>query len=239
MSQHYTSGRQGQGSRRRNNRQGRYSQGGEYRGSKGKYRNSNTSAQPKEKLSFWQKLLRMIGFNKAPLPKKEAIASGKTAKTNIRIARPKTEGRAPISKQPVSSPRLYVGNLSYEATESDLEDLFKGIGTVRSVEIIYNPRTHKSKGYAFVEMQFMDDAKRSVEVLHDQPFMGRLMTVSAANERQDTPNDRSDRGDRNDRNNDRGDRSERNERVSREQDQDEVIVQPGVEEKVYSLGGNA
>lgn len=180
----------------------------------------------------------MVGLYKAPFPKKETLAAGKPTKTNIRIARPKSESRAPVSKQPVSSPRLYVGNLSYEATESDLEDLFKGIGTVRSVEIIYNPRTHKSKGYAFVEMQFMDDAKRSVEVLHDQPFMGRLMTVSAANERQDTPSDRNDRGDRNDRN-DRSERPDRNERVSHDQDQDEVSVQPGVEEKVYSLGGNA
>lgn len=221
MSQHHTSGRQGQGPRRRNNRQGRYSQGGEYRGSKGKSRHSNNATPRKEKLTFWQKLLKMVGLYKAPFPRKENLASGKTARTNIRVVRPKSEGRAPVSKQPVSSPRLYVGNLSYEATESDLEDLFKGIGTVRSVEIIYNPRTHKSKGYAFVEMQFMDDAKRSVEVLHDQPFMGRLMTVSAANERQDAPR-------------------ERDNDTPREREQDEVVsVQPGVEEKVYSLGGNA
>ena len=226
MSQHHTPGRQGQGPRRRNNNrqgQGRYSQGGEYRGSKGKYRNSNSPAPRKEKLTFWQKLLKMVGLYKAPFPKKTTPSEAKNTKTNIRIVRPRNENRAPISKQPESSPRLYVGNLSYEATESDLEDLFKGIGTVRSVEIIYNPRTHKSKGYAFVEMQFMDDAKRSVEVLHDQPFMGRLMTVSAANERQDAPRERD---------ND-------NAPAPRREEGDEVIVQAGVEEKVYSLGGNA
>ncbi|MBQ7023599.1 MAG: RNA-binding protein, partial [Akkermansia sp.] len=79
--------------------------------------------------------------------------------------------------------RLYVGNLSYEATESELEDLFKGFGNVRSVEIIYNPRTYKSKGYAFIEMFQLDDARRAAEVLHGQPFMGRELMVSAASER--------------------------------------------------------
>ena len=106
------------------------------------------------------------------------------AKTNTRVARPKQE-RVATPKQPVSNRRLYVGNLSYEATESDLEDVFKGIGEVTSVEIIYNPRTHKSKGYAFVEMKRLEDAVRSVDILHNQPFMGRNLLVSGANERQE------------------------------------------------------
>ena len=84
---------------------------------------------------------------------------------------------------PTRNGRLYVGNLSYEATEAELEDLFKGFGNVRSVEIIYNPRTYKSKGYAFVEMQLLEDAQRAAEVLHGQPFMGRELMVSAASER--------------------------------------------------------
>jgi RNA recognition motif-containing protein len=84
---------------------------------------------------------------------------------------------------PTRNGRLYVGNLSYEATEAELEDLFKGFGNVRSVEIIYNPRTYKSKGYAFVEMQMLEDAQRAAEVLHGQPFMGRELMVSAASER--------------------------------------------------------
>ena len=54
---------------------------------------------------------------------------------------------------------------------------------MRSVEIIYNPRTYKSKGYAFVEMQLLEDAQRAAEVLHGQPFMGRELMVSAASER--------------------------------------------------------
>lgn len=91
----------------------------------------------------------------------------------------------------VGSNRVYVGNLSYDVTEQDLQELFKGIGGVKNVEIVYNRSTHRSKGYGFVEMLRMDEAIRSVEVLHDQHFMGRKMTVSGAkskgqDERDDT-----------------------------------------------------
>ena len=80
----------------------------------------------------------------------------------------------------VESTRVYVGNLSYDVTEQDLQELFKGVGGVRNIEVVYNRSTHRSKGYGFVEMLRMDDAVRAVEVLHDQPFMGRKMTVSGA-----------------------------------------------------------
>lgn len=88
--------------------------------------------------------------------------------------------RRPQEKTEVGSPRIYLGNLSYDASEEDLKDLFKGIGTVRRVEVVYNRRTHKSKGYGFVDMLNMEEAKRSVEVLHDQFFMGRKLVVSGA-----------------------------------------------------------
>ena len=80
----------------------------------------------------------------------------------------------------VENRRVYVGNLSYDVTESDLEELFKGVGAVRRVEIVYNRSTHRSKGYGFIEMIDVDEAKRTVEVLHDQFFMGRKLTVSGA-----------------------------------------------------------
>jgi RNA recognition motif-containing protein len=54
---------------------------------------------------------------------------------------------------------------------------------VKSVEVIYNPRTFKSKGYAFVEMYKLEEARKAAEVLHGQPFMGRELMVSAASER--------------------------------------------------------
>jgi hypothetical protein len=110
--------------------------------------------------------------------------------------------RAPRGDKPrggdgssVESPRVYVGNLSYDVTEQDLQELFKGIGPVRSVEIVYNRSTHRSKGYGFVEMLHKDEAVRTVEVLHDQPFMGRKLIVSGAkskgqDEREDQEEDR-------------------------------------------------
>ncbi len=92
------------------------------------------------------------------------------------------DGNRPRGGDPstVENRRVYVGNLSYDVTESDLEELFKGVGAVRRVEIVYNRSTHRSKGYGFIEMIDIDEAKRTVEVLHDQFFMGRKLTVSGA-----------------------------------------------------------
>lgn len=97
----------------------------------------------------------------------------------------------------VESTRVYVGNLSYDVTEQDLQELFKGIGGVRNVEIVYNRSTHRSKGYGFVEMLHMDEAVRAVEVLNDQPFMGRKLTVSGAKSKgQDEREDKEERPER-------------------------------------------
>lgn len=97
--------------------------------------------------------------------------------------------RAP-RKVEVTSGRLYVGNLVYEANETDLEDLFRGIGTVNSTEIVVNSRTQQSKGFAFVEMNSVEEAKRAVDVLHDKDFMGRKLLVTGA--KSDGPRDGSD-----------------------------------------------
>lgn len=97
----------------------------------------------------------------------------------------------------VESSRVYVGNLSYDVTEQDLQELFKGIGGVRNVEIVYNRSTHRSKGYGFVEMLHKDEAVRAVEVLHDQPFMGRTLTVSGAKSKgQDEREEKEERPER-------------------------------------------
>lgn len=109
----------------------------------------------------------------APRQPKEG---GERRRKEPRDAAPK---RAPEILE-VTNPRLYVGNLSYDATESDLFELFNGIGQVKSAEVVSNRHTHRSKGFAFVEMLSVDDAKRAVEVLHDQDFMGRKLLVSGA-----------------------------------------------------------
>lgn len=182
--------------------------------------------RPPVKLSWWQKLLKAIGLYKEPVrpprperkpdaPKPEA----RPPKSNVRNVRRGEDGEATAERAPrrerggrggersrggdastVESARVYVGNLSYDVTEQDLQELFKGIGGVRNVEIIYNRSTHRSKGYGFVEMLHKDEAVRAVEVLHDQHFMGRKLTVSGAKskghderEEADEPSDRPER----------------------------------------------
>jgi RNA recognition motif. (a.k.a. RRM, RBD, or RNP domain) len=153
----------------------------------------NYKSQKPDKLTFWQKLLKLIGLYKEPVKSSgsKQTATSTAVKNNTRSARAPKETRSSGETRPprerreqvkaeIESTRLYIGNLSYDAAESDIEDLFKGVGPVRSVEIVYNKHTHKSKGYGFVEMLHIDEAKRSVEVLHDQHFMGRKLIVSGA-----------------------------------------------------------
>ncbi|MEM9079835.1 MAG: RNA-binding protein, partial [Verrucomicrobiota bacterium] len=141
-------------------------------------------------LTFWQKILKAIGLYKDPAeaksPKHKNADTGKVSRSGGPVAGNKGSGKKETRSNKSSTPtvvestRLYVGNLSYEASEYDLEELFKGIGSVRKVELVYNRRTHKSKGYGFLTMGALDEAKRAVEVLHDQPFMGRRLIVNGA-----------------------------------------------------------
>jgi hypothetical protein len=80
----------------------------------------------------------------------------------------------------VTTPKLYVGNLSFDASESDISELFNGVGTVKNVEIVTYKDTYKSKGFGFVTMTAIDEAVRAVSELHDKEFMGRRLVVSGA-----------------------------------------------------------
>jgi RNA recognition motif-containing protein len=93
----------------------------------------------------------------------------------------------------VTSPRLYVGNLSFDAAESDLFDLFNGVGSVQNVEIVVNRHNMRSKGSAFVQMQSVDEAKRAVTELHDKEFMGRKLVVSGAKALDERRSERTER----------------------------------------------
>jgi RNA recognition motif-containing protein len=80
----------------------------------------------------------------------------------------------------VTSPRLYVGNLSFDASESDLFELFNGVGQVQNAEVVTYKHNQRSKGFAFVQMLTVDEAKRAVAELHDKEFLGRKLVVSGA-----------------------------------------------------------
>jgi hypothetical protein len=182
------------------------------------------NALPPKPLTWWQKLLQKVGLYKAPAPQLRPAATKPApapaaVKSNTRNARssepkdPPRDGGSPPRRErrpdtrprggdrnSVESARVYVGNLSYDVTEQDLQELFKGVGSVRGVEIVYNRSTHRSKGYGFVEMLHKDEAMRAVEILHDQHFMGRKLIVSGAKSKgQDEREERGgdeDRGER-------------------------------------------
>ncbi|MEX1113923.1 MAG: RNA-binding protein [Akkermansiaceae bacterium] len=123
---------------------------------------------------------RVARTHEGPAREREPRAEREPAGERTRSERQPRERTRGGNRDSLESPRVYVGNLSYDVSEQDLQELFKGIGGVRNVEIVYNRSTHRSKGYGFVEMLHMDEAIRAVEVLNDQHFMGRKLTVSGA-----------------------------------------------------------
>ena len=94
--------------------------------------------------------------------------------------RPARAERAEPVPQEIVSPKLYVGNLAYEAAESDLFDLFSKVGAVKNVEIAMDRNSGRSKGFGFVEMEVIETAKEAAEKLNRTDFMGRQIVVSGA-----------------------------------------------------------
>ena len=76
--------------------------------------------------------------------------------------------------------KLYVGNLSYDTTGSDLEQLCGAHGTVQSAEVIADRDTGRSKGFGFVQMASDDEAKAVITALNGQQHDGRALTVNEA-----------------------------------------------------------
>jgi RNA recognition motif-containing protein len=76
--------------------------------------------------------------------------------------------------------KLYVGNLSYGTTSSDLEQLFAQHGTVQSAEVISDRETGRSKGFGFVQMGSDDEAQAAIAALNGQQHDGRNLTVNEA-----------------------------------------------------------
>ena len=79
---------------------------------------------------------------------------------------------------------IYVGNIPYAATETDLEELFGEYGQVATATIIRDRYDGRSKGFGFVEMENQEDGERAIEALDDQEMMGRLLKVNPARPRE-------------------------------------------------------
>ena len=132
-----------------------------------------------KKLSLWQKFLSLFTRKNG---KTTAASPARTEQNRPQGERRDSERRraAPPEKVEVTSPRLYVGNLSYDASESDLFELFNGVGKVQNAEIVTHRDTYRSKGFGFVTMLTVEEAVRAVETLHDQDFMGRRLVVTGS-----------------------------------------------------------
>jgi RNA recognition motif-containing protein len=83
--------------------------------------------------------------------------------------------------------RLFVGNLSYQTMENDLQDYFSQAGVVTSVNLMLDKVTGKSRGFAFVEFATPEEANKAVEEFHNKEFQGRALTVNVARPREDRP----------------------------------------------------
>jgi RNA recognition motif-containing protein len=84
------------------------------------------------------------------------------------------QGEVPMGK------KLYVGNLAFTVSSSDLEKLFGAHGTVESAEIINDRATGQSKGFGFVEMSSNAEAQAAIAAMNGQDVNGRVITVNEA-----------------------------------------------------------
>lgn len=85
------------------------------------------------------------------------------------------------------STKLYVGNLSYNVTENDLQDAFAAHGPVSEVNLIQDRVTGRPRGFAFVTMATPEAAQAAIGAMHGRNLDGRPLTVNEARPREDRP----------------------------------------------------
>ncbi|HEY0049303.1 MAG TPA: RNA-binding protein, partial [Pyrinomonadaceae bacterium] len=85
----------------------------------------------------------------------------------------------------IMSTKIYVGNLSFNTSTQDLEDMFGEFGTVQSTNIIEDRETGRSRGFAFVEMSSNEEAQAAITALNGKDMDGRSLTVNEAKPREE------------------------------------------------------
>src|SRR4029453_11913258 len=116
-------------------------------------------------------------FLHTPLPcprSTQAFQGATSARWGLRRAPVVSFGRPSMGK------KLYVGNLAYGVTDSDLQQMFEAHGTVQSAQVIMDRATGRSKGFGFVEMGSDQGAPAAVAALNGQEVNGRALTVNEA-----------------------------------------------------------
>ena len=91
---------------------------------------------------------------------------------------------------------IYIGNLSFDTTDDELQELFAGFGEVDSVNIIIDKYSGRSRGFGFVEMPEKADGERAVQELNGNEFMGRAIRVNEARPREERGREERGRGER-------------------------------------------
>ena len=83
--------------------------------------------------------------------------------------------------------KIYVGNLSYDVTDSDLEQAFSAFGAVTSVNILKDKQTGQPKGFGFIEMAEVSEGQAAIKEMNGKEFMGRELKVDQAKEKPARP----------------------------------------------------
>ena len=85
------------------------------------------------------------------------------------------------------SNKLFVGNLSFNTTENDLNDAFAAFGTVTETNLMMDRMTNRPRGFGFVTMSSADEAQKAIEGLNGKEMDGRALTVNVAKPREERP----------------------------------------------------
>ena len=85
------------------------------------------------------------------------------------------------------SNKLFVGNLSFNVTENDLQDAFAAHGTVSEVNLMMDRSTGRSRGFAFVTMSSPEEAQKAIDAMSGHSLDGRALTVNVARPRAERP----------------------------------------------------
>ena len=83
--------------------------------------------------------------------------------------------------------KMYVGNLSYDATDSDIRELFEAHGSVSDVFIVKDRESGRPRGFAFVSMETPEEMNAAIEALNGEEFAGRALTINEARPREERP----------------------------------------------------
>jgi RNA recognition motif-containing protein len=89
---------------------------------------------------------------------------------------------------------IYVGNISYQLSEAELQQLFEEFGAVNSVKIISDKATGRSKGFGFIEMENEEEGQKAIDALNGRDISGRNLVVNAARQKEEGGERRSFNG---------------------------------------------